>query len=156
MKYAYSPTRFDRWAIRVSDLMTRNPSSIRADATIREAISLLVTKRVTAAPVINAAGRPIGVLSLSDLITGVRDHDVDGDELLSMQAEEVMTPFVFSVDLNTPVNAVVGELLDARIRQIYVADKEGTLIGVLSTVDLLKSLRGVADDTPCDAGTTAA
>jgi CBS-domain-containing membrane protein len=148
--------RFDRWAIRVADLMTRDPLSIRADATIREAVSLLTMKGITAAPVINEAGRPIGVLSLTDLVGGIRDQVIDDGTFLNMQACEFMTPFVFSVDQDTPVYAVVRELLECKIHQMYVADKDGTLIGVLSAAELLEDLRRRAEESSCDACMTAA
>jgi CBS-domain-containing membrane protein len=148
--------RFDRWAIRVADLMTRDPLSIRADATIREAVSLLTTKGITAAPVINEAGRPIGVLSLTDLVGGIRDQVIDDGTFLNMQVCEFMTPFVFFVDQDTPVYAVVRELLDCKIHQMYVADNDGTLIGVLSAAELLEDLRRRAEEPSCDACTTAA
>jgi CBS domain-containing protein len=70
--------RFDRWARRVADLMTGAPSSLRSDAVIREAIEFLAERETTAAPVINEAGRPIGVLSLSDLVTAIRDYGREG------------------------------------------------------------------------------
>lgn len=148
--------RFDRWAIRVSDLMTRDPFSIRADATIREAIGLLSTRNINAAPVINEAGRPIGVLSLSDLASGIRDQQIDDGTFLNMQVCEFMTPFVFFVDLETPVYAVVDELLNFKIHQMYVADKDGTLIGVLSTSEILKDLHRHTEEQCSDECTTAA
>jgi CBS domain-containing protein len=40
------------------DLMTPNPVSISTNATIHEAIALLVDKGISAAPVIDRAGRP--------------------------------------------------------------------------------------------------
>lgn len=148
--------RFDRWAMRVADLMTWDPRSIRADATIRETINFLADKGTAAAPVINEAGRPIGVLSLSDLVTAIRDHGVEEETLFNMQVSEFMTPFVFFVNADTPVHSVVGDLLDCKIRQMYVADDEGVLVGVLSTVDLLRDFRRYAEEQYADGCTTAA
>jgi CBS domain-containing protein len=49
------------------DLMRENPISIAEDATVQEAISLLTAHCFSAAPVIDTAGRAIGVLSRTDL-----------------------------------------------------------------------------------------
>lgn len=148
------PNRFDRWTLRVSDLMTREPQSIRGDATIREAIIFMVDKGSTAAPVINEAGRAIGVLSLSDLVTAIREHGIEDGTFLNMQVSEFMTPFVFFVNSNTPVHAVVADLLDCRIHQMYVAD-DGVLVGVLSTADLLRDFHRHAEEQCADSCTTA-
>src|SRR5690242_3459391 len=51
-----------------ADLMVVDPVSIRSEATAAEAMALFTEKGITAAPVIDDAGRPIGVLSRSDLL----------------------------------------------------------------------------------------
>ena len=49
------------------ELMVPNPISLRAEAGVAEAIKLFTEKGIAAAPVIDEAGRPIGVISRSDL-----------------------------------------------------------------------------------------
>jgi CBS domain-containing protein len=149
-----SPNRFDRWTLRVSDLMTRDPRSIRGDARIREAIAFLTDEGTSAAPVINEAGRPIGVLSLSDLVGAIREHRIEEKTFFNLQASQLMTPFIFFVNAETPIHDVVSDLLDYRIRQMYVTDDDGVLIGVLSTADLLKDFRDAEE--ACLAGGVAA
>jgi CBS domain-containing protein len=50
------------------DLMTSNPMSIRQKATVSEAAAFLAGKGVSAAPVIDEAGRPVGVVSSTDIL----------------------------------------------------------------------------------------
>src|SRR4029079_17671928 len=50
-----------------ADLMTKNPLSISQDATVPEAAAFLVDNEISAAPVIDTAGRAVGVLSHTDL-----------------------------------------------------------------------------------------
>src|SRR5437868_5811330 len=57
-----------------ADLMMPNPISVRDDATLREAVALLTDKGFSAAPVIDAAGRPVGVLSRSDVLVHERER----------------------------------------------------------------------------------
>ena len=47
------------------DLITRPPVSISESSTVREAAAFLIDAGLHAAPVINEAGRPVGVLSRS-------------------------------------------------------------------------------------------
>lgn len=52
------------------DLMTANPVSIHQAATVGEAAAFLSGRGISAAPVIDEAGRPVGVVSGTDLLTG--------------------------------------------------------------------------------------
>src|SRR5262245_66598141 len=56
-----------------ADLMTPNPLSIDEGATVREATAFLTDKGFSAAPVIDAAGRPVGVLSRTDILVHDRE-----------------------------------------------------------------------------------
>src|SRR6478609_3726231 len=55
-------------AATAADLMTPNPQSIRQNATIKEAAAFLTDRRISAAPVIDDAGRAVGVLSRADIV----------------------------------------------------------------------------------------
>jgi len=78
-----SPPRLALHAETAADLMTANPVSVREDATLREALGLLIDKGYSAAPVIDRAGRPVGVLSRSDLLV----HDRETAEHLRAEPE---------------------------------------------------------------------
>ena len=55
------------------ELMTPSPVSIRAEATVAEAVKLLTDRGFSAAPVIDRAGRPVGVVSRSDILVYDRE-----------------------------------------------------------------------------------
>src|SRR5947209_14277608 len=61
-------------AATAADLMTSGPVSIRDIATVREAVVFLTDRRISAAPVINDAGRPVGVISEADILRYDREH----------------------------------------------------------------------------------
>jgi len=159
--------RLRLWAETAAELMKPNPVSIRDDACVREAIVLLTTKGFSAAPVIDKAGRPVGVLSRSDILVHDREKvdylrthgeffnepDVetpDGEKLKSgFQVENVdktrvrdlMTPAVFSVTPDAPADKVVKEMLALRVHRLFVVDSNGVLVGVVSALDVLRHLR---------------
>src|SRR4051812_2046271 len=56
-----------------ADLMTANPVSLRATLTAREALAFLLDRGITGAPVTDEAGRPLGVLSQTDLLVHDRE-----------------------------------------------------------------------------------
>lgn len=51
-----------------ADLMTPSPLSIPAATSVAEATAFLIARDFNAAPVIDEAGRPVGVLSMSDIL----------------------------------------------------------------------------------------
>lgn len=151
-----------------ADLMVPNPISIEEDATVREAIAMLIDRGFSAAPVIDAAGRPVGVISRSDIVR--RDREVvnlcppyfaDYEPMLptkekvgsgfqievpdTTRVKEIMTPIVFAVPPSCPVSNVIEEFLARKVHRLFVVDEGGALIGVISALDILRHLRGDTD-----------
>src|SRR4051794_6904919 len=60
-------------AATAGDLMTKNPVSINQNAVLKEALALFTNKGFTVAPVIDRAGRAVGVLSCSDILVHDRE-----------------------------------------------------------------------------------
>jgi CBS domain-containing protein len=155
------------WADTAAELMMPNPVSIRDNALLKEALVLLTTKGFSAAPVIDAAGRPVGVLSRSDIIVHDREkveyvprrseffhteevRTAAGEKLgRGFQVENVdktrvrdlMTPAVFSVRPDTPAAKVISEMLSLHVHRLFVVDENGVLVGVISALDVLRHLR---------------
>jgi CBS domain-containing protein len=149
-----------------ADLMTPNPVSIRDAATVLEAISMLTTKGISAAPVIDNAGRPVGVLSQSDILVHDRNNVKhlkpypefyhrseltleSGESLVegfqvespdSTQVREIMTPAVFSVTPDVSAKRVVQDMLSLKVHRLFVVDRTGVLVGVISALDVLRCL----------------
>ena len=149
-----------------AELMTWNPVSLRAQATVDEARELFLAKEIGAAPVIDEAGHPIGVLSHSDIVVhdavGPTERSVigvdygespDGVPAVAnlraatscaaalMTVEDLMTPAVFAVSAETSAAEVVKSMLEYRVHHIFVVDGQGVLTGVISTLDVLRHLR---------------
>jgi CBS domain-containing protein len=141
-----------------ADLMTPNPVSIRDSATVAEAITLLTDKGVSAVPVIDQAGRPVGVLSKTDIVVhdrekalhpapasgppgGVAATGAAGDAAALPRVRDLMTPAVFSVRREAPAGKVVEEMLGLNVHQLFVVDPDGVLTGVISALDVLRRLR---------------
>src|SRR5262245_61450077 len=57
-----------------AELMMPNPVSLHESATVREALSMLLDRRIHAAPVIDEAGRPKGVVSTTDILIHEREQ----------------------------------------------------------------------------------
>jgi CBS domain-containing protein len=143
------------------ELMTPNPVSLREDVPLREAIAFLVDRNISGAPVIDEAGRPVGVLTQSDILV----HDREEAEHLalpeaefgaplprswrdSFQIERVdttpvrdsMTPAVFCVALDTPAWGVVEQMRELNVHRLFVTDADGVMVGVITAMDVIRAL----------------
>jgi CBS domain-containing protein len=134
-----------------ADLMTPDPKSVRHDATLAEAAAFLSTRGFSAAPVIDEAGRPVGVVSRTDLLThqGQRAARLlgapsRGDGRAEPAGEtpvrEVMTPAVFCIQPDATAAKVVEKMLALNVRRLFVVDDAGVLVGVVSAFDVLRGL----------------
>lgn len=139
------------------DLMTSNPLSIRQAATAGEAAAFLSGRGISAAPVIDEAGRPVGVVSRSDLLSHrahaalhLGDAPNEGPPLAGadqagmpgrVRVSDVMTPAVFCVRSEAAAAKVVEKMLALQVRRLFVVDQGGVLVGVISAFDVLKYLR---------------
>ena len=56
-----------------ADLMTASVVSVRDAASLKEAIACFIDKGISAAPVIDEAGHPVGVLSQTDVVVHDRE-----------------------------------------------------------------------------------
>lgn len=145
-----------------ADLMQRQVVTLELDATLRDAAALLIDHRISGVPVIDAEGRPVGVVSATDIVdharravapeaSPVEDRLPDGQPLpdgfevervdASVAAGALMTPVVMAVEPQMPARSVVEVLLLRRLHRVFVVDPEGALLGVISTFDVLRHLR---------------
>ncbi len=147
-------------AATAADLMTPNPVSISADATPRDALLLLHDRNFGAAPVIDGAGRPVGVISRSDLRKHAREaargrapreHNTRREPALAsdeapaadedaVRVCDVMRGAVFAVAPDTPAASVVEQLQALKVRRLFVVGDDGVLVGVISITDVLSHL----------------
>jgi CBS domain-containing protein len=161
-----------------ADLMTPNPVSIRADASVQEAITMLTDKGFSAAPVIDESGQPIGVLSHTDIMVHDREkgdpsrtapEQDDPNDLVTPEEEplassfeveqvewvpvrDLMTPTVFSVAPETPAQEVIDHMLSLKVHRLFVVDRSGVLVGVISALDVLRLIRSssINPHNPCE------
>jgi predicted transcriptional regulator len=141
--------------------MTANPVSLRENITVREAVAFFIDRGISGAAVIDEAGRPVGVLSQSDILIHDRqkvEHFVPEHEtgyplpsrmLEEFQIERVddttirdlMTPAVFSIAVDSPAWRVIEEMRELNVHRLFVVDTNGVLVGVITALDVLRHLQ---------------
>jgi CBS domain-containing protein len=144
----------------IASVMTRSVYAVAPDTSIETAARLLASQRISGAPVVDPGGRPVGVISLTDLAdpdrprTG-RDgyplfyHLVEGDRteigddvaLSEGQVADIMSPFVLSIDAAASLQQAATLMLAEGVHRLLVMDGS-RLVGIVTTTDLLRGFIG--------------
>lgn len=129
-----------------ADVMTENPRTIRPTDPVSMALDALQSTQIRHLPVVDEDNNLVGMLSDRDL-GPLMGTFTDGAAAQSMivplsqrRVAEFMSSDVVSVDEDADVREIIDALLDNRIGAIPVIDGEGTVLGIVSSVDVLRAL----------------
>lgn len=123
----------------VDQYMSANPVTLKGSQTLAEAKRLFVENGFTLAPIVDGAGRLMGVVSDADVIAGDQ-----GDALLT----EVMTRAVVTVDISASVADVARLLTDAGVHHLVVIGKGRKPVGVVSVLDIATAVAESGSNNP--------
>ena len=112
--------------------MRRPVASVRPEASVAEIARLMDRRRIGAAPVVGHTGALVGIVSKTDLVR--HQTGQNGGET----AADVMTPWVVSYEMDTPVEEIVAQMVRKRIHHVVIT-QEGAPVGIVSTLDVLRS-----------------
>jgi CBS-domain-containing membrane protein len=137
--------------MKVRDIMTTDPVRVTGDTSLREAARLMVRHRVSGLPVVDDAGKLVGVVSEGDFIrqeaSRERPHGVSlldalfGEgELEPVGAEtvgEVMTRSVVTITPEASIGEAARVMGRRNVKRLPVVDLEGELVGIISRADVV-------------------
>ena len=138
----------------IARYMKRNVISIRASATIREAAAIFVKHHIGLLPVVDEANRPVGVVSLRDLLSlelpdfvnfitdldfvhdfGAVETTRPGADVLDQPVDSLIKPAVPVLE-NEGLLRAYALMMQHDLHDIPVVSREGKLVGIASRVDL--------------------
>jgi CBS domain-containing protein len=131
--------------LRVGNLMTLDPVVIDPDATAAEAESMLKTYRVSGLPVVRT-GEAIGVISQSDLVVA-RSSGMIAANWPRLRVRHLMSSPAVTVHVDASVRQAAHEMLARHIHRLVVIADDGAPIGVVTPLDLLRSILEDPDDS---------
>lgn len=124
--------------LRVGNLMTLDPITIEPGASASEAETLMKTYRVSGLPVVDR-GELAGVISQTDLMVA-HSSEMIGAHWDRMLVRHLMTAPAVTVHSSATVAMAARQLVLRHIHRLVVIDDEGHPIGVVTPLDLLRSL----------------
>jgi CBS domain-containing protein len=118
----------------VEAILTPGVACVRASDPIATVRHLLVERRVGAVPVLDADGRPIGIITGGDLL---RAHEERG-ERPAATAGDVMTCFAFALPVTASVAQAAALIAYEGVKIIVITDLDGEVAGLVSAVDIAR------------------
>jgi CBS domain-containing protein len=142
--------------MQVGDVMTRTVVTATPDTTFQELVDLMVRYGISGLPVLDALGRPIGMVSEADLVAraafGTAQHRVL--EVLTgrtpilpgrwetkaegLTAADLMTSPLQTVPCTDPVSIAAARMASTGLKRLPVVDDAGRLVGIISRSDVLR------------------
>jgi CBS domain-containing protein len=115
-------------------IMTETLVTIRPEASIRDAIEMLIGKEISGLPVIDPQGRLVGVITEFAMLAMVYDHEVRTQTVGQHMTREVIT-----VNVDDPISRIADLCIVHRVRRLPVM-RDGKLVGLIARRDVLKAL----------------
>jgi CBS domain-containing protein len=144
--------------MKARDVMVSPVITVRPSASVKEVAQILLTSHVSALPVVDDAGRLVGLVSEGDLMRradlGTQRHRAwwlaalfAEDEGLAREyvkahgrkVSDVMTKRVITAAPDTSLNEIAGLLEKHSIKRVPIVE-DGAIVGIVSRANLIQAL----------------
>lgn len=142
-------------SLKARDIMTKPAHCVELNMDLIQAATFLADKRFSGAPVIDAAGKIVGVISEKDLLTKMglgqptslmqvvahclNNRGCMATSLRNHSVQEIMTEPAITAGLEMTMGAISALFVDKRINRLPIVDSEGRPVGIVTRTDLVQS-----------------
>jgi CBS domain-containing protein len=121
----------------VRDIYHKGVIFCKPETPLQEVVRVMADTEIHAIMVAEREGAPpVGVVSHMDTIAHY------SEDLTAIEARDVMTPEAISVSESATVKDAAKKLLDSEIHRLLVVDDDDRPVGILSTTDIIREMRG--------------
>jgi len=137
--------------MRVSSVMTARPIVAAETTGFKEIAGLLAEHRISALPVVDDAGRLVGVVSEADLLLkeafGPAEHHQlvetgrtrrEHAKAAALLARDLMTSPAVTIGADAPIAEAARVMHDRAVKRLPVVDEDGRVVGIVTRSDLLR------------------
>lgn len=154
--------------MRVKEIMSDNPITVSGGMEIIKAAKILLDRRINGMPVVDEAGKVVGILCQSDIIAQQKKIPVPSlfsflDGYISLSSAkslekavrkiaattvaDAMTPNPVTVGPDSSIETVAALMVDHNLHTLPVVEK-GVLVGVVGKEDILRTLMPASSQGP--------
>lgn len=136
--------RFLQKQIQKSGIGTfRNIATVMHTATVYDALSVFVERRVSALPVVDEHGKVMAVYSRFDVINLAAQKSYNNLNMTMQEAIRRRSCFVEGVMKCYPdetLDTVINRIVEAEVHRLVLVDRRGVVRGIISLSDLLQAM----------------
>jgi CBS domain-containing protein len=111
----------------VDEIMRPNPPTVEESTPVAVLRDILLARRARAVPVVDRDGRPVGVVTVADLLRG-------GGET----AAEVMSSSVLALPITAILAQAAALIAYEGVSEIVIADLHGRVAGTVGALDITR------------------
>jgi CBS-domain-containing membrane protein len=142
-------------SLKARDIMTKPVHCVELNMDLIQAATFLADKRFSGAPVIDAGGRIVGVLSEKDFLAKMglgqptsfmqivahclNNRGCMATSLRNHSVQEIMAVPAITAGLEMTMGAISAMFIDKRINRLPIVDPEGKPVGIVTRTDLVQS-----------------
>lgn len=145
---------------RASDIMTKSPITISPEASISDAVSILLEKGFNGLPVVDPEGVLVGLICQSDLVAqqqkinfpsvfslldgfvplpGWKKAEKDFEKMNALTVKEAMTKDPIVTKPDTPLDEIANLMVRSKYYSLPVVEGK-KLVGIIGKEDILRTL----------------
>jgi CBS domain-containing protein len=121
--------------VSILDLCDPEPAAVPLEATVAEAIRMMLRQHVGAVGIIDAERRVAGIFTERDILMKT---SLSGRDPEQTSIRDVMTTPVELATLSTGPGEALATMVERHYRHLPVVDEQGKLLGILSIRNLLE------------------
>lgn len=119
--------------LRVEDVMSKTPVTLRPDQTLAAALAVVVEHPYNSFPLVDTTGKALGVISQNQIYDAIKS----GEAAPTSTLEKIAPLNLPTVLPRTPIPEAVERFLRSGKHKLLVVDEAAKLRGILTPVDLL-------------------
>lgn len=127
---------------KIRDYMDTEVPTLEPETPIMKAVDFLLEHRVTGAPVVDADGKLVGIITETDLLK-LATEGIRGEPPTDASVAEYMTTDILTVTPTVDIYYVAGMFLANKFRRLPVVEND-TIVGAITRFDLLRVVRALS------------
>ncbi|NDJ15707.1 CBS domain-containing protein [Myxacorys almedinensis] len=150
----------------VADVMTCDPITVKPETPLAEVIKTIAEKRISGLPVLDEAGKLVGIISETDLMwreTNVTPpayimvldsviylenpgrYEKDLHKALGQTVGEVMSDHPITIAPEQPLSEAAKLMHDRSVNRLPVVNSSSALVGILTRGDIVRAMAAEQD-----------
>jgi CBS domain-containing protein len=144
--------------MKARDVMVSPVITVGETETVRDVARLLIAKRISAVPVVDGAGKLIGIVTEADLMHRTEagtehsyswwlslflgDRAIAADYVKShaLKVRDIMTRDVKTAEPETPLCEIADLFEENHIKRVPIVSKGGDLVGIVSRANIIQAV----------------